>query len=173
MSKKPPKKHTPAFMAEVALAAIREEDTVAALARRFGVTPSRVQVWKRQLLADAARAFEPETSSVAERDYALTEVASQLQTVQRSIARLRTSPPRVPIDLLDGLVDPEILALLQGLERSNLAEVVRVCRREGTQTNAARVLFGVAGVEREPDVSRLRRMLEKYGLTFDMVLGPG
>lgn len=52
------RKHSAAFKAKVALAAVKGEATVAELASRFGVHPGQIQTWKRQLLDGAAGVFE-------------------------------------------------------------------------------------------------------------------
>src|SRR5213593_3847018 len=52
--------------ARVALEAVKERDTVAQIAQRFGVHPTQLNHWKRKLLDEAAGLFERESLSVAE-----------------------------------------------------------------------------------------------------------
>lgn len=51
-------KYTSTFKAKVAIEAIKEKETVAELARRYEVSPSKITEWKDEFLSNAAQAFE-------------------------------------------------------------------------------------------------------------------
>lgn len=52
------KKHSPAFKAKVALAALQGEQTISELASRFEVHPSQIHTWKKALVQGAPQLFE-------------------------------------------------------------------------------------------------------------------
>ena len=51
------KNHSPEFKARVALEAIREEMTMAELAKKYGVHPTQIGTWKRAAIENMATAF--------------------------------------------------------------------------------------------------------------------
>jgi transposase-like protein len=68
MSRRPRRNHQPAFKAKVALAAIKNDKTLAELCQQFDVHPNQIVDWKNQLLANAASAFGGEGAAAPEVD---------------------------------------------------------------------------------------------------------
>jgi transposase len=57
MSKKR-KSYSPQFKAKVAMAALKNDEPIAALAVRFGVHPTMINNWKRSLVDNASDIFD-------------------------------------------------------------------------------------------------------------------
>jgi transposase len=87
-------KHSPEFKAKVALAALREQETVAEISRRYKVHANMVYKWRQVLLENLPRAFEKEEAGVGhtwEREAELLQKIGEL-TVERDF--LANGPAR-------------------------------------------------------------------------------
>ena len=72
------KRYTPSFKAKVALAALRNEETTAELAQRFGVHPTMIATWKRALLDGAPDVFDKGHKSRKQVDNKIDELHRQI-----------------------------------------------------------------------------------------------
>jgi len=72
------KTHSAEFKAKVALAAIQNEETSAQLASRFGVHPTMVSTWKRQLIDSAAELFDKNQKSRKQAEAQTDELYRQI-----------------------------------------------------------------------------------------------
>ena len=72
------KKYSPEFKAKVALAAIKNEETLSQLSARFGVHPTMINRWKRSLLGGAADVFYKSRKSKKENQAKVDELYRQI-----------------------------------------------------------------------------------------------
>lgn len=88
MVKRTRRNHSPAFKAKVALEALREQETVAEIARRYKLHTNVVTNWKRQLAQNVERAFEAGGGQdEAERESELLQKIGELTVEREFLAR--------------------------------------------------------------------------------------
>ncbi|HEY0112667.1 MAG TPA: RNA repair transcriptional activator RtcR [Allosphingosinicella sp.] len=74
---------------------------------------------------------------------------------------------------LETLLEPDRLAEIDPFDRVQLAEVIRVCRRSRSLSEAGRTLFSASRSRRSSsnDADRLRKYLQRYGLEWSSLTG--
>jgi transposase len=83
MGKRTRRNHSPGFKAKVALEALREQESVAEIARRYKLHANVVANWKRQLAENVERVFQASgDQDGAERESELLQKIGEL-TVER------------------------------------------------------------------------------------------
>ena len=74
--------YKPEFKAKVALAALKNDETVAELSARFGIHPAMISNWKRALLDGAANIFDKGEKSRKQNE-------AQIEDLYRHIGQLK------------------------------------------------------------------------------------
>ena len=77
MSKKR-RNHSPAFKAKVALAAIKNESTMAALSKRFNINQNMITRWKKQLLENSAEVFASKAGFSTDREAEIKSLQAKI-----------------------------------------------------------------------------------------------
>lgn len=86
--------HSPAFKAEVALEALKGEESLIEIAERFDVHPNQITKWKRQLLENAGAAFgetdadKKEGPSIAELHAKIGELTTENDFLSGALGRV-------------------------------------------------------------------------------------
>lgn len=70
------------FKAKVALASLRNDETMAELATRFGVHPTMINGWKRALVESAAEIFQKRHKSKKQNEAQVDELYRQIGKLQ-------------------------------------------------------------------------------------------
>jgi len=72
------KQYSPEFKAKVALAALKNEKTVAELAAQYEIHPTMINTWKRNLLNGAADVFDKNLNQKKHMDTKVDELYRQI-----------------------------------------------------------------------------------------------
>jgi transposase len=91
------KQHTAAFKAQVALAALKGDKTVNELAGQFGVHPTLIHGWKKQLLAGAEAVFgNGAKAAVADTEAEKAELFEQIGRLKMELEWLKKKVGPLP-----------------------------------------------------------------------------
>ena len=72
------KQYSPEFKAKVALAALRNEETIPELAARFEIHPTMIGTWKRELIEGASELFDKGQKTKKQHNATVDELYRQI-----------------------------------------------------------------------------------------------
>jgi len=72
------KRYSPEYKAKVALAALKNEETISELSARFGVHPTMINNWKRTLLDNATGIFDKGHKNQKQKEAEVNELFRQI-----------------------------------------------------------------------------------------------
>jgi transposase len=80
MTPTPRRKFKSDFKAKVAIAAIKEQQTIEEICKKFAVHPTQANLWKREFLANSAQLFDKENkySEQEDQEKLLQELYAQI-----------------------------------------------------------------------------------------------
>jgi transposase-like protein len=79
-------RHTASFKAQVALAAVKGDRTINELASHYGVHPTNIHAWKKQLLSGAEEVFANGSKVSADGEAIQAELYEQIGRLQMELA---------------------------------------------------------------------------------------
>ena len=84
MTPTPRRKFKADFKAKVAIAAIKEQQTIEEICKKFEVHPTQANLWKREFLANASQLFDTENKRFEQEDQ-----EKKLQELYAQIGQLK------------------------------------------------------------------------------------
>jgi transposase len=84
MTSTPRRKFKSDFKAKVAIAAIKEQQTMEEICKKFEVHPTQANLWKREFLANASQLFDKENKHLEQEDQ-----EKKLQELYAQIGQLK------------------------------------------------------------------------------------
>jgi transposase len=78
MSKTSRRKFTAEFKAKVSIEAIKEQQTIEALSKKYDLHPTQINNWKREFLNHSSAVFEKEDNSVEDKEGLIQALYAQI-----------------------------------------------------------------------------------------------